>query len=149
MGFDINRCVSIHLEDNFLCSICCGIIENPKKILRCDHIFCQKCITVWILEKSKCPIDKNEVDLTQLTDVCEQYFEEYSKILLKCEFFKYGCDESIRIIHTLTHSENCKYNRDKYKECQCGDCVALNGNFLDFSKYELKINYNNLMLSII
>ena len=45
------------------CSICLDVIPDygHKKLINCGHIFCQKCINVWLLEKSSCPYCRSDV----------------------------------------------------------------------------------------
>jgi len=51
MGYNINRFKNQDINEEFICSICRDVLENPFVIDPCDHIFCSQCINQWIEEK--------------------------------------------------------------------------------------------------
>ena len=57
MGYDIELFLKSDVKDEFICSICQGILEDPVK-LSCKHHFCRFCITEWLKKTPSCPVDR-------------------------------------------------------------------------------------------
>ena len=58
MGIDSDLVIG-DLEKEFQCAICHDILENPKEIKNCEHIFCNGCIEEWLKEKDQKKFYKN------------------------------------------------------------------------------------------
>ncbi len=57
MGIEENRFVN-SIADDFKCSICLEVFDNPIMTANCEHIFRKECINRWIGEHMCCPIDR-------------------------------------------------------------------------------------------
>ena len=145
MGLDVNRCVDGCIDDQYLCGICCGIIVVPKVILTCSHVFCEQCIREWIESKHNCPIDREPtLDVECLGDVSDEYYDNYSDIVLKCVNWGHGCDQTFTIIDIKSHEDMCRYepNGVQKSECyECGHFVPVTGKLcFNFGNYTLAKN---------
>lgn len=47
MGIELERFVN-SIDDEFKCTICCGVLENAVQISECEHTFCSNCIEEWM-----------------------------------------------------------------------------------------------------
>lgn len=54
MGFDTEMFVD-NVDENFLCSICHGVLEKPTAVCIEGHTFCHDCIDVWTSSSDICP----------------------------------------------------------------------------------------------
>ena len=52
MGIDVELVVG-DLDPEFICSICCDVMENAKEISGCEHTFCNGCIRTWVKDKDQ------------------------------------------------------------------------------------------------
>lgn len=43
------------------CSICLGYSVTPYRINPCKHIFCLRCIKIWMKTSSKCPLCRGTI----------------------------------------------------------------------------------------
>ena len=55
MGID-SELMDAKVDEEFICSICTEILENPVEIKDCEHIFCDECIRPWIQERDQIEI---------------------------------------------------------------------------------------------
>ncbi|XP_054153109.1 uncharacterized protein LOC128951851 [Oppia nitens] len=148
MGLDINRAIHTTIDDQFLCGICCGIIVSPKGIVNCGHVFCEQCITDWIATKHNCPHDRDiTIELDCLDDVCDDYYESYEQIMIRCQNWLIGCDHIFSIVEDSDHQNGCHFNETYYRKCKCGiyvDKKDESHNCVDYLKCELKrLNINH------
>ena len=47
--------------DFYDCSICLGPSTNPYRIRPCKHIFCLRCIKIWMETSSRCPLCRGTI----------------------------------------------------------------------------------------
>ena len=52
MGIDSELAVN-EVDEELICSICRGILEDPVEIKDCEHMFCDGCIRPSIQEKNQ------------------------------------------------------------------------------------------------
>ena len=72
MGYDLNLLADGSVDDQFLCHICCGILQCPRVVVGCGHAFCQLCIDRWLEVKNRCPVyrcQQNELIIGGLTGI--------------------------------------------------------------------------------
>jgi hypothetical protein len=68
MGYDIERFIKLSINQEFICDICQGILEEPLMIRDCKHLFCCKCIHEYIKEIGVCPKDGFPLSPSQLVE---------------------------------------------------------------------------------
>ena len=54
MGFDTSLFV-LPVDENFVCDICCGVLEKPTIACVNSHAFCAGCIQMWSKKSKNCP----------------------------------------------------------------------------------------------
>jgi hypothetical protein len=158
-SYIVNRALLSTLDD-YLCSICSGLVINPKMCSECYTLFCNKCLQSNLKHKDDCPSCRSQpfesMNFTKqmknyLNDIqlkcpldCDEKFK-YQKLkshLSECEYFNktYSCRECEEIVRARgpsdaslnNHMENCRNKRIKCKYCN-----------YDFTFKELSIHENN------
>ena len=85
-----NKIVNIRnkLEENNMCTICYGDIENLSISPCCNTKYCFQCISTWLLQSSNCPFCRNKIGLNSLilvSDTIEKVEEEVDTMMNKIE----------------------------------------------------------------
>ncbi|CAF4413460.1 unnamed protein product, partial [Adineta steineri] len=68
MGFDIQR-FPHGVDEELICAICGGVLQDPLQAPTCEHAFCQICINEWLSRVQTCPIDRQSMESDQLKPV--------------------------------------------------------------------------------
>ena len=68
MGLDVCR-VHGEVDEELLCPICSGVLLEPIAAPTCEHAFCLPCITQWLERQPTCPVDRQNVQVSQLKPV--------------------------------------------------------------------------------
>ncbi len=69
------------------CSICLCDIVSSTRLVNCGHVFCQECISKWLLEKASCPYCRSDVNKFQVHDAfC---FGIQTNLLVECVVKEY------------------------------------------------------------
>ena len=68
MGLDVGR-VHGDVDEELLCPICSGVLQDPVAAPECAHAFCLPCITTWLGRQPTCPVDRQPVTVAQLKTV--------------------------------------------------------------------------------
>jgi hypothetical protein len=98
------------------CSICNEILKSPL-VSHCQHRFCSVCITQWLNKKSSCPICRNYLSITMMTnDILSVNI--INKLAVKCCL---SDKEGNACNHTTTYENiNNHYKSDcKYAKVDC------------------------------
>ena len=115
MGFDAEYFETGTYED-FECSVCLSVLENPQMIEKCGHIFCETCLDGIRSTGSLCPIDRKPFDLQFIRKPFPFFMSVYHKLQMKCKFWP-ECREQIRIENFHSHAQNCFCNRENMLTC--------------------------------
>ena len=92
-------------KDNFNCTICFGLVNNPLICDTCENIYCNKCIT--ITSFNICPY---KCVASKFRKISRLLLLNMEKIQLKCEICKHNCN-------LLEYHEH-------RKECRKTDCLS-------------------------
>ena len=67
-GIDRQRVVGKDEEelDEFICSICRDIFDEPVVTQCCRQSFCTVCIHQWLVDNNTCPYDRKQLNANQL-----------------------------------------------------------------------------------
>ena len=86
-------------KDDVTCPICSKLLINPMMCMRCQNVYCKKCIEEWNKKDNKCP------------NRCENpnYHKslEKSNTLSKLKFRCGKCGEEILYNDVQKHVDNC------------------------------------------
>jgi hypothetical protein len=137
---DINHIVNKEffetVKELIICTICTGIIIDPKQCQTCENSFCNKCITKWQTKSKSCPYKCTGLIIKECTRAIRNLLD---KLIITCP---YSCEGSLTYEQLLKHLKTCKK-----VQCKCPTCGSLvpesdvkeNG---DLAK--LKEDYKNL-----
>ena len=70
MGLDVNRFHGA-VDEELICPICSGVLDKPMAAPKCEHAFCEECITKWLDRQPTCPVDRQQIQPGQLQPVRE------------------------------------------------------------------------------
>ncbi|XP_072380142.1 E3 ubiquitin-protein ligase NRDP1 [Diabrotica undecimpunctata] len=119
MGFEINRFQGT-VDEELVCPICSGVLEDPIQALVCEHAFCKACITEWISRQPTCPVDRQIVTSPQLRPVPRIIRNLLSRLCITCDNAQYGCTRVLKLDALTTHLEECEHNPKRPLPCEQG-----------------------------
>ena len=124
-GFDKNRFIDVSDEDldQFTCSICLEVFKNPVYSRCCLQSYCRDCINHWLERHKTCPNDRKSLSKSQLTVPPRALTNLLNKLVVKCNFHRDGCEETIKLDQLDKHLSVCKFNA----EVVCRDCDQSGG----------------------
>lgn len=154
MGFDTQRFPN-GVDEELICAICGGVLQNPLQIPSCEHTFCQKCIEEWLLQAQICPIDRTPVEMNHLKFVPRILKNLLNRLDITCE--NEGCAIVVKLDHLANHLTDCQYSQKKLIQCEngCGiivssedlqahNCIEVLNKELDSMKNELQKYRNDI-----
>ena len=124
-GFDKNRFIGVSNEDldQFTCSICLEVFKNPVFSRCCLQTYCRDCINHWLEIHKTCPNDRKSLSKSELTVPPRALTNLLNKLVVKCNFHRDGCEETIKLDQLDKHLSVCKFNA----EVVCRDCDQSGG----------------------
>ena len=57
---DKNNAIDKNNIEDFTCSICLGTVQDPRRCIECDNVFCNKCISIHLKKSKECPNCRGE-----------------------------------------------------------------------------------------
>ena len=121
MGYDVERFADASVDEELLCPICSGVLENPRQNPACEHIFCLSCIGRWISRQPTCPVDRLPIaNCKALKPVPRIVKNMLSKLKMKCKNDVFGCDALIKLDLMPGHLKECDYDPKKSVSCTKG-----------------------------
>ncbi|CAF0936394.1 unnamed protein product [Rotaria sordida] len=126
MGFDTQRFLNA-IDEELICSICGGVLQDPLQIPSCEHVFCRTCIEEWLSQTQTCPIDRTPIEINQLKLVPRIIKNLLNHLEIKCE--NEGCTTTVKLDVLANHLVDCEYNKEQSIQCEngCGMIIS-NGN---------------------
>lgn len=119
MGYDINRFQG-DVDEELVCPICTGVLEEPLQAPQCEHAFCASCINEWLTRQPTCPVDRNPITPNQLKPVPRITRNLLSRLYIACDNASYGCTSVIRLDMLQSHLQECEHNPKKPVMCEQG-----------------------------
>ncbi|KAL7668167.1 hypothetical protein ACOME3_008881 [Neoechinorhynchus agilis] len=120
MGYDVNRFEG-PIDEELICPICSGVLENPTQVPACEHAFCRDCICQWLSTDTRCPLDRKIVSVSCLKPVPRILRNLLNKLEIHCDNVDHGCDQVMRLELLSDHLEICQYNPKRPIRCDtCG-----------------------------
>ncbi|CAG9861948.1 unnamed protein product [Phyllotreta striolata] len=119
MGFELNRFQG-EVDEELVCPICSGVLEDPIQAPICEHAFCKSCITEWISRQPTCPVDRQIVTSPQLRQVPRIIRNLLSRLCITCDNAQYGCTRVLKLDALAAHLEECEHNPKRPLPCEQG-----------------------------
>ncbi|XP_044760518.1 E3 ubiquitin-protein ligase NRDP1 isoform X1 [Coccinella septempunctata] len=119
MGFELNRFQG-DVDEELICPICSGVLEDPLQAPACEHAFCKGCISEWISRQPTCPVDRLTVTSAQLRQVPRILRNLLSRLCINCDNAPYGCTQVLKLDSLNSHLEECEYNPKRPLPCEQG-----------------------------
>jgi len=130
MGYDLCLFEDEDVDEELICPICRGVLENVIYAPKCEHAFCSDCIHEWLANQQTCPLDRTPLQKEELNSVPRIMKNMLGKLRVKCENKEHGCKEIVRLDARADHSANCEFNPKRPIRCeQC--CLTIPKNELD------------------
>merc|ERR1712130_111241 len=112
MGIDVDLFTD-DVEIDLKCAICTDVLENPREIKQCQHIYCDSCIKQWIEERPICPTDQGPVAESDLGQAHRYVRNALSNLRLRCMF----CGTIIGYEQYERHRDTCDNNPENWTTC--------------------------------
>ncbi|CAL1283167.1 unnamed protein product [Larinioides sclopetarius] len=109
MGFDITR-FKEEVDEELICHICFGVLEDPLQTPICEHAFCKACINGWLSRNISCPIDREVITPYELKPAARILRKLLSRLLIICDYANFGCTAVVTLEELQNHQRGCEYN---------------------------------------
>jgi uncharacterized CHY-type Zn-finger protein len=104
------------VKDISTCTICKGIVINPRQCKKCENIFCRECIYKWKENNSNCPFKCIKFSIVYPSKVAVKILRS---LILRCPK---NCSKEIKYENLRTHISQCQ---NKIIDCPtCGSKVS-------------------------
>lgn len=107
MGIDTKRFVN-PLPPDFICPICNDVFDAPVQCPE-EHIFCNECISKWMLKINRCPLDQKTLSSTELTPSPRVLRNLIDNLEIRCKFSEYGCHNITTLESMERHAAACEF----------------------------------------
>lgn len=119
MGYDVTRFQG-DVDEDLICPICSGVLEEPVQAPHCEHAFCNACITQWFSQQQTCPVDRSVVTVAHLRPVPRIMRNMLSKLQIACDNAIFGCSAVVRLDNLMSHLSDCEHNPKRPVTCEQG-----------------------------
>ncbi|XP_028415448.1 uncharacterized protein LOC114538467 [Dendronephthya gigantea] len=108
-GFDENR-FDGPVSDNFKCTICFNVLNDPKSCQNNQHYFCNACIHQYVQNYSQtCPECRQELTVETLVTPPRILLNCISELRIKCDHVERGCTARVQLEKLKNHLEECGF----------------------------------------
>lgn len=97
MGYENESIMDPEAAEDFTCTICFEIAEDPQKCNICSKLFCEFCIEEWQKIQSKCPFKCSD-DPIKVNSLVNEELIQYNNIQIKCSK-KCGAHMSLGVLN--------------------------------------------------
>ncbi|XP_064465712.1 E3 ubiquitin-protein ligase NRDP1-like [Ornithodoros turicata] len=119
MGYDLCRFQG-EVDEELICPVCSGVLEEPLQAPQCEHAFCKGCIGQWLSRQATCPVDRQPITSAQLKPVPRILRNLLSRLQLSCDNAQFGCNVVVKLDNLATHRESCEHNPRRPVPCDQG-----------------------------
>lgn len=119
MGYDINRFQG-EVDEELMCPICSGVLEDPVQAPVCEHAFCSSCIHEWLNHQATCPVDRQTITAVQLKPVPRILRNLLSRLTINCNNADFGCGALLKLDVLNQHLSECEHNPKRPVHCELG-----------------------------
>ena len=98
------------VSENFKCSICLNVLNNPKGCRKNQHYFCFACISQHLAENSHtCPACMDELTAETLVEPPRVLLNCIQELRVKCSYSDRGCPEYVPLGRLQNHVDECGF----------------------------------------
>jgi len=119
MGYDLNRFQG-EVDEELLCPICSGVLEEPVQAPVCEHAFCSMCILEWLKHQASCPVDRQTITSSQLKPVPRILKNLLARLTISCTNADFGCGALVKLDALNSHLAECEHNPKRPVHCELG-----------------------------
>ncbi|KAH8018800.1 hypothetical protein HPB51_012190 [Rhipicephalus microplus] len=119
MGYDLCRFQG-DVDEELICPVCSGVLEEPLQAPQCEHAFCQGCICQWLSRQQTCPVDRQSITAAQLKPVPRILRNLLSRLQMSCDNAQFGCSAIVKLDCLTSHRETCEHNPRRLVPCEQG-----------------------------
>ena len=130
-GYDESRFEGRVREDLF-CSICQGVLKNPRTCENKEHPFCLSCISQHLRNSHTCPECREHLTPETLKDPPRFLKNTLSELKIKCDYTEQGCPVYVQLENLQNHVDQCEFAPVMCGNEGCGTVV----NKIDKKKHE-------------
>jgi len=124
MGYDVARFMG-DVDEELLCPICSGVLEDPLQAPECEHAFCMGCIQEWLQRQPTCPVDRQRLVIHHLKPVPRILRNLLHRLDISCDNSKYGCQETVKLDRLEIHVSECEFNPKRPVPCSQGCGIVI------------------------
>ncbi|CAB4031746.1 E3 ubiquitin- ligase PDZRN3 [Paramuricea clavata] len=107
-GFDENRFES-PVSENFKCSICLNVLNEPKSCRNNQHYFCFGCIGQHLENYHTCPECMEELTPETLGTPPRVLMNCIAELPIKCNYSERGCSDRVQLGRLQNHLDQCGF----------------------------------------
>ena len=107
-GFDENRFES-PVSENFKCSICLNVLNDPKSCRNNQHYFCFGCIGQHLANFHTCPECMEELTPETLGTPPRVLMNCIAELPIKCNYSERGCSDRVQLGRLQNHLDQCGF----------------------------------------
>ncbi|XP_049622902.1 E3 ubiquitin-protein ligase NRDP1-like [Suncus etruscus] len=119
MGYDITRFQGV-VDEDLICPICRGVLDDPIQAIDCEHAFCKVCISQRFTQQHTCPVDQSVLIFDRICPVPRIMLKMLAKLMISCDNAVYGCRVVTRLDNLVAHFRDCEYNPKRPVTCDRG-----------------------------
>ena len=97
------------VSENFKCSICFNVLNNPKGCRKNQHYFCFACIREHLKHSHTCPECMDELTPETLVDPPRVLLNCIQELRIKCGYSDRGCPEYVQLCRLQNHVDECGF----------------------------------------
>ena len=118
-GFEEER-FELPVSENFKCSICLNVLNNPKSCRNNQHYFCSGCIDEHLKNSLKCPECMEELTPETLVQPPRVLQNCILELRIKCVYSQRGCSEYVQLGRLQNHADECGFAPAQCENEGCG-----------------------------
>ena len=114
------ECFESPVSENFKCSICLNVLNNPKSCRNNQHYFCSGCIDVHLKNSHTCPECMEELTPETLVQPPRVLLNCILELRIKCLHSHRGCPEYVQLGRRQNHADKCGFAPAQCENEGCG-----------------------------
>ena len=111
------------VSENFKCSICFNVLNNPKGCRKNQHYFCFACIREHLKHSHTCPECVDELTPETLVEPPRVLLNCIQELRVKCGYSDRGCPEYVQLCRLQNHVDECGFAPAVCENEGCGEEV--------------------------